>query len=241
MGNKIKFNVSVSSLLHLLAILVSMIILFAFRFVIEESKQWLSIISDIFTIVAFLGVILAFADYRRRDYDAKKQTLVALKSQLEVVGTWSSYEGTGYHKWEQNETINKNLANWGNPFSEVFITDSSAIQTIWLTPGIVKLPERILEKISPLNQEILTFNNQINEINLFRLTGDQDLKIRIHLKLNRQLTEPLSEEENRFSRKLLELYAGLHFDFIGDEFNQRLHYKHKTLLNLVKQELEKLS
>lgn len=240
MNKKLKFNISVFTIFCVVLLVIAIILFVTFRSYLSTNKDTLGIISNIFTIAAFLGVILALIDYKNRAYEAKKQALLALRYQLEVIGVWSDYNGTGYHKSEQSETIKKNITNWGNPFSEVFKTDATAIQTITSNPGYIKLPEAILKDISELNQEIQTFNNHVEGINLFRLTGNQDLKIKIHLKLNGQLKGALTDEEDRFSRKLTELYAGLHFDFIGDDVNQRLHYKHKILLNLVKAELDNI-
>lgn len=172
MNKKIKLNISVFTLLCIVLFIVVIILFVIFRTELSVNKDSSEIISNIFTIAAFLGVILALIDYKNRAYESKKQALLALKYQLVVIGTWSNYEGTGYHKSDQIETIKNNITNWGNPFSEVFKTNFTALQALWLIPGYIKLSETILEKIAEfltsLDNKVDLINKELEQAKLFK-------------------------------------------------------------------------
>ncbi len=202
-------------------------------------QQNISLIADIFTSLAFLGVILAYVDYKQKQHFFKKQVLLALKSQLEVIGIWSGYGGNGYNALEKEGVINGQKIAWSNPFHLIFSTESTALQNILSLPGITSLDNEIVEKISPLNQEIENFNSYLNQINTFVRSIPYDVAISIDYKL-KKYTDPfsditlLTDSEKGLCKKILDMYIVLHFQIIGDDSTGRLYKRLKDLLNIVK-------
>lgn len=205
-------------------------------------KDTLSVIAEIATISGMFGIVFAVYKYHADRKDNRRQILIALKSQLNVIGLWTNYEGNGYSVSKINQISEENKIAWMNPFHRVFDTDATAIQNIWQLDGIELLPNHIIEKIAPLNQIILSFNNYLKQINGFCLSIDPVVAVKINIKLNSstelsKIHALLSRDESSMCTQLLNMYITLHFTIIGDSTNGSLHKQHKELLDLVKQSL----
>jgi len=230
-------------------VLICMIIKFYSVIVTFIKSSSLQDWADFITILGVIGLLLAFWKYHKEIKENKRNKLKeklrlvrAIKYQLEVIGTWSSFNKGGYHKWDRSDWIQKEFSDRANPFHIIFELESSFLQNINLLPAIKDLDEEVIEAISYLNQEIISFNTALEEIRLFKYSRPADKNIILHLKLNGIIKDELTKEENNFCKKLVEFYALLHFDIISDENYQRLHYWHKKLkskLDSLEKDLEK--
>jgi hypothetical protein len=105
-------------------------------------------------------------------------------------------------------------------------------------PGLTNSNAEIINLISPLNQEILSFNAMLEDIRAFKFSWGAQESIKLHLKLSGLIEEELTDDEVRFAKKLTEMYEVLHSQNIGDDKSGRLHQKQKELYDLVIKELE---
>ena len=205
--------------------------------------ELVSFYSDLITIVAILGVFFAIWQYFINKNQIKKQVFLTLKSQLEVIGSWASYDNDGYLQLDAENTRKRNARYWCNPFHVIFSTETTAIESIWSLPGITLLPDIIIKKIAPLNQEIENFNSYLESIKAFASSIPYNEAIIIENKLNQRL-DPFSnciefnQQEKDICKKLSDMYIYLHYKLIGDEATNTLHKKHKDLLDLVKEYLD---
>ena len=200
----------------------------------EWFKESLSLLANVVAIVSFVGVIYAVIDYFNKRRDSRRQVLFALKGALEVIATWTSFDAGGYSKSDLAAVLKENEKVWANPYAEVFAIDTSALSSIWLNPGLAGLADDVVQRLAAFNQEVLNFNSQLASINAFRFGLDSDMAIKIHLSLNGQIESKLTREEKFASLKLREMYAGLHFDAIGDDSSGRLYQKHKELVQALR-------
>lgn len=207
------------------------------RLVIEGIKNHtsdISILADIVAIVGIVGIGIAVSDYFTKKRDARRHALITLHETLTVIKTWSSYDKDGYDKSKKSEIVTPEVEKiWKNPFSSVFNIDNSALQSLWLNPGLTLLPDEIIERLASFNQEVANFNSYIGMIEGFKYGIDAKTTVSIHLKLNGVITTPLNQTERWITLKLLEFNEFLHFDYIGDGNSGRLHQKHKELYDLV--------
>ena len=162
-----------------------------------------------------------------------------------MIGEWTNYSGNGYPTSEKEVIVRNQRLIWSSPLHVVFYTEATALQNIWSFPGITQLPNEIIEKIAPLNQEITNFKSYLDKISSFSSSVDSTTAINIENKLwkrrdslNKEVV--FSEKEIEICDKLLDMYKLLHFQIIGDLNTNRLHRKHKALLNLVIKNLKKL-
>jgi hypothetical protein len=238
-------NYSATSFLTIIAVL-GFILLFLFDR--NEIKFTLGAISVLIAYSSFLFLVRL---NEKKLFEEKIQAITLLKKQLEIIGSWTSYNKGGYHKWNQNEAQIKHSDTWGNPFHNIFNPESNALAQIIIMPGTYKLGKQIIENLVGLNQEITSFNNSLNEIRNFKYSRDPYKNIILHLKIGAKKSKIFKKllvrskinpeinggEEEAFKTKLVEFYSLLHYDHIGDKFNKRLYYWHKkSYKSLLKRE-----
>lgn len=202
------------------------------------NKELIALTASIVTIISLLAIWWPIIIYFEKKNDEKKRILITLRSQLEVLGSWAGYTTGGYSSDSASRAarIDNNWKTWGNPFHQVFKIDT-ALQTVWIQPGLTNSNTEIINLISPLNQEILSFNAMLEDIRVFKFSWGAQEAIKLHLKLSGINEEKLTEDEVRFAKKLTEMYEVLHSQNIGDDKSGRLHQKHKELYDLVVSEL----
>ncbi len=197
-------------------------------------------ISSLSFAAAYISLLIFVLFYERKLYDDKVHSIVLLKKQLEIIGVWTSYQKGGYHKWDQEEMQAECFDDWGNPFSNIFNSETNAFSQVIILSGTYKLGEQILENLVALNQEITSFNNSLDEIRNFKYSRDCYNNIILHLKIGAKKHKTIKEllirskislelepEEEAFKTKLGEFYSALHFNLIGDDSTQRMFYWHK--------------
>jgi hypothetical protein len=224
------------SLIILFILILATTLLFVYSK--HEFKISLSTLSFSVVSLSFLFVIIS---YDIKALSEKNRSIILLKKQLEIIGEWTSYREGGYHKWDQEKTQVEAADSWGNPFHNIFNSETSALSQVIVLPGTYKLSDEIIENLVMLNQEITSFNNYIADIRSFKYSRDSYKNIILHLKIGSKKYKSIKNllkrskinseidggEEDAFRTKLIELYSGLHFDLIGDEFTKRLFYRHK--------------
>ena len=220
----------------------------------NNQPDYLQIVANWVTIVGFSAVILSFvAFFIQRNtqkiednkvaikesitkLEQKIHIIDAIKSQLQVIGSWTSFEGGGYKQSERANWVKDNRKARSNPFHLVYEINASYIQNINLLPGIIELGDKINGAIASLNQEITSFNCTLNDIRSFKFSQQPIFNITLERKLRDDRT--LTGEEEQFSETLVALHENLHFNAIGDESSDRLHSWHRKL-KIFLEDLEK--
>lgn len=214
------------------------------------SQRSISIIADIVTISGIIGLIIAYLGYRNKEKDKKNQevkeklrVINSVKHQLEVIGHWTGFENGGYHERDRADWMQKEFKIRGNPFHFIFDVQAASLNNINILPAIATLPGEVNEAIAWTNQWITSFSTLLKDIKRFAYSRDPHKNIVLHLKLNNALeNNELTEEEELFAKKLVEMYTILHFQVIGDEEKRALHFWHKRLkclLEKVEDEIKK--
>jgi hypothetical protein len=205
----------------------------------------ISFIANIVTIAGIALLVFAYLDYKNKQKEEKKDKLKeilraisSVKYQLKVIGDWCNSQKGGYHEKDISDWIKKERNIRGNPFHNIFMIEYSSIKDLTVLPAIEYFNEEISESVARVNQWITSFNSTLNDIKQFSLTRDSDKNIILHLKLNKVLTVKITPEEDRFISKLVEMYAILHFQIIGDQTTETLYFWYKKLVSLLR-ELEK--
>jgi hypothetical protein len=203
-------------------------------------------LSSLSFAVAYFSLLLIVLFYEKKLYDDKIHSIILLKKQLEIIGVWTSYQKGGYHKWDQDDVQTECSGEWGNPFSNIYNPEASALSQIITLPGTCELGDQVIENLVALNQEITSFNNSLDEIRNFKYSRDCYKNIMLHLKngakksekiknllIRSKISLDLEPEEEAFKTKLVEFYSVLHFNIIGDDNTQRLFYWHKKTYDSV--------
>ncbi len=212
-------------------------------------QDWANISSIITTASVITAVFSYFEQkikYSVNEYKKTIHLITALRSQLNVIGSWAGANKGGYRVDQFDELI-KN-ADWGDPFSLVFNLSPGNLNQVLLVPEIMILSKDLVDAITRLNQEIISFNAVLEDIRMFKFSQNPSKNIYLHLKIKGENVPDavevvgglLKNEEKAdveiFRLKLVELYVGLHINHIGDklrEDNQRLHFWHHACLMLL--------
>jgi hypothetical protein len=202
--------------------------------------ELISFFANIVTILGIVGLWIVYIDYKNRKREEKRErlneTLRAIRSvkyQLSVIGRWTNFENGGYSVKDQTEWVKKEIKIRGNPFHAIFKIEYSSLKDLNALPAIAYFTDDINEAIAWVKQWVASFNCFLQDIKDFSYSRNADKNIILHLKLNNAVKVKTDTEEERFMAKLLEMYAILHFEIIGDEKNKKLHYWHKRLRDLL--------
>jgi len=201
------------------------------------------LIADFCTILALLGVAFVFWQYFQGKKQDKKQALLALKNQLNVVCEWASCKDNAYVQANKEEYRKMMTFKWCNPFHVVYHTETTAIETIWSFSGMCLLSDKIIERVANLNQCIENFNSYLNKINAFSDSINPSVAIKIKEVLDKRMNpfeecSHLEDEERNICKRLYDMYTYLHFNLIGDDSFNGLHKQCKELIVIINEEIE---
>jgi len=234
-----KFVNLIKKYLLYIFILLIFIFLIIWCFVLKKEIQ----LADICAILALVGVVFAIWTYFRNQNQNKKQALLALKNQLNVVCLWASCGDNAYNALNEEEYKKMMIFKWCDPFHVIYNTETTAIETIWSFPGICFLSDKIIKSIANLNQCIENFNNYLDKINAFSNSIDPTVSIKIKKILDRGINpfeecSNLKEEEKEICKRLYDMYTDLHFKLIGDDSVDKLHKQCKELIIVINEEIK---
>lgn len=208
-----------------------------------DVQNTIRFISDLITILGLITLIIALVEYYKRKNEEKNKiaeekmrVIKTAKYQLATIGRWTGFEGGGYREkdleaWKQREFITR-----ANPFHAIYKINDSFLRNLSSLPGTHIFNNKVNEAIAWLLQWITSFNSYLQEIIEFKFSRDTQKNIILGKKLNSGDISKLDQEELDFANKLVNMYATLHFEIISDENNQRLHYWHKKIINLLNDE-----
>jgi hypothetical protein len=181
-----------------------------------------------------IGQIWLESRVRERDrISAREQILNAMRQILALMANWASANTPGYPR--NPEFISHMIATnteWRSPFHHIHPI-ANPLPGLISHPGMIYYPEDFRMAVVALNQSIVTLDAWLQRIYAF---SDSDPTFSSSLNSKLRANIPLTKVEDQYVADLVNLYASLHLDAIGDANTGTLHFWHSEVSRLLARE-----
>lgn len=212
-----------------------------------DKSNFLGNFADIVTIISLVLIYLAYKEFKSKakkekldNFNIKLHVLRAIQSEIDRIAIWTSFDVGGYDNENKKDWFNKELIR-AHSGSIIYQIENSFLANLSILPGFTSLGEEVSEKVSWVNQWILNFNNQLEEIRVFKSAIPFEKYLEIDKKILNGGLKDMDIFERTFVTNLMKMIIRLHFKIIGNEETKSLFYWHKELtksLEKMKKEVE---
>lgn len=202
-----------------------------------------------FDLLALLGVVFVFWQYRESFFQRQRQIILVLKSKLDISESW--FGGNGY----VGEPSDKQKLMFSNPFRIVHEIENSVVDELQLQTGIVDFSEDFNRHLASYNQSIRTvhglvgfrkmlvsnnFEDAITISGAIKKTECDNEGYGCFLKI---INDEKRDSVKKLCENLYQLDKKVHFDYIGSKeggLNSAFYKLKDDLSEQVKSILKKL-